>query len=151
MESSKSIKISFIILMIESILALLYGMVAFVLPEVVTSVSYFTYTGQTWDSLIAEHTEIASYIMILEGAAGGLGFALILANLFVLITAFRKGEKWSWFFVLVVSLIGWGVDLITNMLFKNTFSVVVIGCGMLLLVAAMVVSAKAFLTEKFIS
>lgn len=148
MESKKAIQVSFIILIVESVIALLYGFGAFIVPEFLTARSFPLYTGQTWDSLLNENPEIANYIMILEGAAGGLGVTATLANLFVLLTRFRKGEKGAWFFVLVVSIIGWGSDLITNILLKNPLSVIIISGGMLLLIAALIISAKAFLVDK---
>jgi hypothetical protein len=148
MESKKKIKISFVILMVESVIALIYGLCAFIIPEFLTSRTFPLYTGQSWDSLLTENPGIANYIMILEGSSGGLGFTAILANLFVLLTEFRKGKKWAWFFVLVVSITGWCSDLVTNILLKNMFSVIIIALGLLLLIGALIISAKAFLLKK---
>lgn len=134
--------------MADSIIALLYGLAAFIMPEFLAAHSFLKYTGQPWDMLLKENAEIANYILILEGAAGGLGIATILANLFVLLTSFRKGEKWSWFFVLIVSMTAWGSNLITNILLKNSISVVIMLFGLLLLAIALAISAKAFLFEK---
>src|SRR5512138_2969619 len=123
MRPSKSIRISFIILMIESFVAMFYSISAFIMPQILVSRSFKIYTGKDWDTFFNGSPDLANYVMLLEGAAGGMGFAVIVANLFVLITSFRKGEKWAWFFVLVVSMTGWGVDLITNILLHNSFSV----------------------------
>jgi hypothetical protein len=148
MESKKAIQVSFVILIIESVIALLYSLGAFFIPELLTLRSFPLYTGQSWQSLLNENPEIANYIMILEGAAGGLGVTATLANLFVLLTGFRKGERWAWFFVLVVSILGWGSILITNILLKNLLSEIIMSGGMFLLVAALIISAKAFLVDK---
>ena len=147
MKAKVSFQISFIILLIESLVALLYGLTAFILPEILTSLSYPLYTGQTWESLLNNNPEIANYIMIIEGEAGGLGIALILANIFVLFTAFRKRERWAWFFVLTISYTAWGSNLITNILLKNSFSVMIMVIGLILLTVALSVSAKMFLIK----
>ncbi len=148
MESKKAIQISFIILLIQSVLALIYGLGAFILPEFLASRSYPQYTGESWDSLLTDSPALGNYIMILEGAAGGLGLTATIGNLFILFSGFRKGEKWAWFYILIVNIIGWGNILIANILMKNSLVLLIIASGLLLIVAALIVSAKAFLIEK---
>ncbi len=38
---------------------------------------------------------------------GGLSLALTLGALIVLLTAYRKVEKWAWYYMFGVSVIGW--------------------------------------------
>lgn len=147
METKKAIHISFVILMIGSVLALVYALAAFTKPELLASRSFPLYTGLKWDNLLNESPNIAKYVLILERMCGGLGLATVLAGFFVLLTAFRKGEKWAWYCMMVVSLIGWGNNLLANVMMHNTPIIVIIIVGLLILVAGLIVSAKAFLGE----
>ncbi len=87
-------------------------------------------------------------MIILEREAGGLGIALSLGGVIVLLTAFRKVEKWAWYYILVVSIIGWVNLLIANIIFKNSLIIVIIGIGLLLVVVGLIMSARVFLTNK---
>jgi len=148
METKKAIQISFVIFMIGLVLALIYALSAFIKPELLVSRSFPLYTDLQWDNLLNESPNIAKYVLILERMAGGLGLATVLAGFFVLFTAFRKGEKWAWYYMMVVSLIGWGNNLLGNIMMHNTLVIIIIIVGLLLLTAGLIVSAKAFLCEK---
>ena len=148
MGTKKLIQISFGILLIESAIALIYGIVAFILPDLLVSRSFPLATGQSWENMLNESSKVVSYILILEGMAGGLGFTAIVGSLFVILIAFRKGEKWSWFYLMVVGITGWGNNLIGNILMKNSTVNLIIGAGLLLHIIALIISAKAILIEK---
>ena len=87
-------------------------------------------------------------MIILEREDGGLGIAVSLGGVFVLLTAFRKVEKWAWYYILVVSIIGWVNLLIANIIFKNSLIIVIIVIGLLLVVVGLIMSARVFLTNK---
>jgi uncharacterized membrane protein (DUF485 family) len=148
METKKAIQISFVIFMIGLVLALIYALAAFIKPELLVSRSFQLYTGLQWDNLLNESPNVAHYTLILERMAGGLGLATVAGGFFVLFTAFRKGEKWAWYFMLVVSLIGWGNNLLGNIIMKNTLVIIIILVGILTLIAGLIISSKVFLCEK---
>jgi hypothetical protein len=148
METKKAIQISFVIFMIGLVLALIYALATFIKPELLVSRSFPLYTGLQWDKLLNESPNVAHYMLIIERMAGGLGLAIVLGGFFVLFTAFRKGEKWAWYFMLVVSLIGWGNNLLANIMVNNTVVIIIIAVGILTLIAGLIISAKAFLGEK---
>ena len=148
METNKAIQISFVIFMIGLVFALIYAIAAFIKPELLVSRSFPLYTGLQWDNLLNESPNIAHYTLIIERMAGGLGLATVAGGFFVLLTAFRKGEKWAWYFMLVVSLIGWGNNLLANIIMKNTLIIIIILVGILTLIAGLIISYKAFMGEK---
>jgi len=127
---------------------LIYGVFAAVSPESFLSRSFPLYTGQPWNDFLTQSTTLANYMIILEREAGGLGIALSLGGVIVLLTAFRKVEKWAWYYILVVSIIGWVNLLIANIIFKNSLIIVIIGIGLLLVVVGLIMSARVFLTNK---
>jgi hypothetical protein len=148
METKKAIKISFVIFMIGSILALIYGFAAFIKPEFLASRSYPLYTGLQWNNLLNESPNVANYVLILERMCGGLGLAIVLGSFFILFTVYKKGEKWAWYYMMAVSIIAWGNNLLANIMMHNTLIIIIIVSGLLLLIAGLIVSAKAFLGEK---
>ena len=148
METKKIVQISFVILLIMTFVALIYAVITTVSPESLVSRSFPLYTGQPWNDFLTKSPTLANYMIILEREAGGLGIAVSLGGVFVLLTAFRKVEKWAWYYILVVSIIGWVNILIANILFKNSLIIVIVVIGLLLVVVGLIMSARVFLTNK---
>jgi hypothetical protein len=148
METKKSIQISFIILLIMTILALVYGLLAVIKPDLFVASSFQLYTEQSWNDYLGASPVLANYMLILERMAGGMGFAVSIAGLFVLITVFRKVEKWAWFYIATVSIIGWGNTLVANIAFKNPITITIIIIGLALLIIGLIIPAKDFLGKR---
>ena len=148
METKKIVQISFIILLVMTFVALIYAVITAISPESLVSRSFPLYTGQPWNDFLTQSPTLANYMIILEREAGGLGIAVSLGGVFVLLTAFRKVEKWAWYYILVVSIIGWVNLLIANIIFNNSLIIVIIVIGLLLVVVGLIMSARVFLTNK---
>lgn len=147
-EVKKSVKISFVIILIMMILALVYAFMATFMPQVIVMRSFQGFTGQSFAEYAAANPAVAGYILVLERMAGGVGLALVLGGLIVLMTAFKKAEKYAWFFVLVTALIAWVNNLVANIAFKNSMNVTIIVIGIILLAIGLLIPAKDFLTKK---
>ena len=147
-EVKKSVKISFVILLIMMILALVYAFITLFMPQVIVARSFQGFTGQSFAEYAASNPTIAGYILVLERMAGGVGLALVLGGLIVLMTAFKKAEKWAWFFVLVTALIGWVNNLIANIAFKNSMTITIIVVGLILLAIGLLIPVKDFFGKK---
>lgn len=93
METKKSIQVSFVILMIMMIIALMYGLTGFIKPDLFVARSFQQYTGQSYANYSAESPKLANYILILERMAAGLGVVVALGALIVLLTSFKKVTK----------------------------------------------------------
>jgi hypothetical protein len=148
METKKSIQISYVILMIMMIIALVYAALAFAQPNLLVSRSFTLYTGISWNDFLNTSPIHAHYMLILERMAGGLGFALSLGGIIVLIAIYRKGVKWAWYYILVVGIIGWVNNLVANIMFKNSLIIIVIVVGLVLITVGLIIPAKDFLGEK---
>ncbi|MCK4941245.1 hypothetical protein KAS45_04065 [candidate division WOR-3 bacterium] len=147
-EVKKSVKISFVILLIMMILALVYAFITLFMPQVIVARSFQGFTGQSFAEYAASSPTVAGYILVLERMAGGVGLALVLGGLIVLMTAFKKAEKWAWFFVLVTALIGWVNNLIANIAFKNSMTITIIVVGLILLAIGLLIPVKDFFGKK---
>jgi hypothetical protein len=145
METKKSIQISFNILVIMTILALVYGILAVIKPDFFIARSYQLYTEQSWSDCLVENSTLANYMLILERMAGGNGIAASIGGLFILFTGFKKVKKWAWYYIATVSIIGWGTVLFANMAFNNPITLTIITIGLALLVIGLIIPAKDFL------
>ncbi|KPK64444.1 hypothetical protein AMJ83_01650 [candidate division WOR_3 bacterium SM23_42] len=146
-EAKKSVKISFVILLIMLLLALVYGLITVFAPEFIVARSFEGFTGKPWyiyDAVVG----VGGYIITLERMAGGLGLALTLGALIVLFTAYRKVEKWAWYYMLVVGVIGWVNNLIANIAFKNTVTTTIIIIGLILIIIGLLIPVKDFFSKK---
>ena len=148
METKKSIQISFVILVIMTILALVYGILGVIKPDFFVARSYLLYTKQSWRDCLGVNSTLANYMLILERMAAGNGIAVSIGGLFVLFTVFRKVKKWAWFYIATVSIIGWGNVLIANIAFNNPITLTIISTGLALLVIGLIIPAKDFLGKK---
>ena len=147
-ETKKSIKMSFVILLIMMILALIYALITIFMPQIIVMRSFQGYTGQSWLEFADSNPTIAGYVLNLERMAGGIGLALALGGLIVLMTAYKKAERWAWFYILVVGVIGWVNNLIANIIFKNPVTTTIIIVGLMLIAIGLIIPAKVFLSKE---
>ncbi|MDZ7291125.1 MAG: hypothetical protein ONB44_12485 [candidate division KSB1 bacterium] len=144
----KSVKISYVILLIMMIIALVYGFVGVIKPDVLVARSFQLHTEQSWTDYLAASPKLANYMLILERMAAGLGLTTSIGALFILLTVYKKAEKWAWFYVLVVGIIGWGNTLLANIRFNNPVLITVNIIGLVLVIIGLVIPAKDFLSKK---
>jgi len=144
----QSIKISYVILFIMMILGLVYALMALISPQMVVMRSFQGFIGQSWFEFVAANPTLSKYILLIERMAGGLGLAVSIGGLFVLMTAFRKAEKWAWWYVLVVGIIAWVNNLIPNLIVKNTMNTTIIIIGLALIIIGLIIPAKDFFSKK---
>lgn len=148
METKKTVQASFVLLLVMTIIGFIYGIFIMFLPEVLVSKSFLLYTGQQWADLKTSDPVLANYIIIMLRFAGGGALACAFGGVMVLFNAYRKVEKWAWYFMLVVSVIVWGNALIGNIAYKNPVTITICVAGLLLMAIALIISAKDFFGEK---
>lgn len=103
---------------------------------------------QAWADITAASPETAVYIRALERQVGAFGLALTVGALFVLFGAFKKGERWAWFFFLIAAAGGWLVNIIFHIFSKSPLGLAMnlVGIGVVFL--ALIITAKDFLGKK---
>lgn len=144
METKKSIQVSFVILLIMMIFALIYGLTGFIKPDLLVKRSFQLYTDQSFANYQDESPRLANYVLILERMSAGLGVVVALGGLIVLFTSFKKSLKWAWFYILVCAILGWGNTLLANAAFNNPLLIMVNIIGLVLLVIGLIIPAKDF-------
>jgi hypothetical protein len=148
MGTKKTVQISFIIFLIVIIIAIILGVVAAFKPGLLISKSFPLYTGKPWNDFLTGNPMIGNYILIKERVVGGLGLAACLCGLFVLLQAFRKVEKWTWYCLLAFTMIVWGTVLVESVTFKNLPVTIVAVAGLVLAAIGFIISGKTFLAVR---
>jgi hypothetical protein len=148
METKKSVQISFVILLITICIALVVGIVAAFIPELLISRSFPLYTDKPWNDFLTGDQMAGNYILIKERMMGTQWLAASLGGIFVLFAAFKKVEKWSWYCILALTIIGWGSALIEGITFNNPPVIMVAVIGLVLVAIGLIMSASTFLTNK---
>lgn len=110
-KARKSVNISSVILLIVLVLGLVYGLNTVLAPRYPGIKLRGGFSNQQprhlYPSSGIDLTGGSFYIDALEKMVGGLCLALTVGTLIVLFTAYRKAEKWAWYYMLGVSVIGW--------------------------------------------
>jgi len=148
METKKSVQISFVILLIATVISLIVGIVAAFTPELLISRSFPLYTDRPWTDFLTVNPTEGNYILIKERMMGAQWIAASLSGIFVLFAAFRKVEKWAWYCILVLTIIGWGSALIEGITFNNPPVIIIAVVGLVLVAIGIIMSASVFLTDK---
>ncbi|MGB7295486.1 MAG: hypothetical protein WBC70_07840 [Candidatus Aminicenantales bacterium] len=145
---TKSLRIGFFILLIITLLALVYALMAVGYPDFFIKRSCPGYTGQVWADIAAASPGIAGYIKAFERQVGGFGLAATIGALFALFCGFKKGEKWAWFYFLIASGCGWLVNIIFHIFSKSPLGLAMnlVGIGVVFL--ALIITAKDFFGKK---
>jgi len=145
----KPMTIGMVILLIGSIFALVYSVVAFLSPAIFVTKSFSGATGQAWPDFVSSSPDIANYILGLERTLAGFAFAVVIAVFFVLFTAFKRQEQWAWYCILVVCLLAWLNNLVGSAIAgKSSLSLILTLIGIGLFILGIVLSAKDFFGKK---
>ena len=74
--------------------------------------------------------------------------AVSIVGIFLALTSYRKGEKWSWFAFLVSGIIVWGSNVAYYITLASLMTTVIMLIGLMLLVIGLVIPARAILGGK---
>ena len=105
-------------------------------------------TNQQWSAFMASSPQISSYISILSSAEGAFVFTSALAHLFIILFAYRKGEKWAWYIVLVITTIGHTVSIVENIYIGDMGIVIIDIITLVISYGALALTAKVMLKKE---
>ena len=105
--SKRRLTVASMILMIHNVVLFLWGLFWIILPERIISVSFQSFLGRGWDDFITSNADIARFIDY-HGQLLGIQFVILsIVITAITLTAYKKGEKWSWIVIAICSTIGW--------------------------------------------
>lgn len=144
-QENKSIKIAVIILLIMLVYTKVFSLIGIVSPDIFAVRIFPGYAGQYWSDFVASSPKLADHHRVTASLAGGFALSGVIAGFFVLLTAFRKGEKWAWYCLLFISFIAWINMLIFGIFSKDPITIIMYCVGLVLFIIGIIIPAKAIL------
>ena len=149
--SESSLKIGSSIMMAMSVFALVVSVLWFSITEVMFVSDFLAYTGISLSDALAQGSKSAELWLLAKKIWGVELFAVSLLMTYITANNYKKGEKWSWYVLLVAGFIFWG-SLIGYKLvigyFQPTISSMTFIVGTILFILGITVPARAILGKK---
>lgn len=140
------LKTATVILIVLMIFAGLYSILLIVSPETVASSTLEARSGKTFE--LIEDQDAAETIIVQTRHLGVFALATTVAVFFILLSAYRKGEKWAWWAIFVVGLISWGYGLIMQIIEKDMMNLILHLVGIILLLVGVLLPLKTFFPKE---
>jgi hypothetical protein len=77
-------------------------------PGACMTTGFETFTNQSWSDLVTGSASISTFVLLLFRVFGAYNVAFGLLGIAVAATAFRRGEPWAWWALLVTNTIAYG-------------------------------------------
>jgi len=112
-------RVAWILIIIADAGWLVWGLTAALAPEhlpgphtaSIVVDGYEGFTGGSWSALVATSPRTAGFIMLLFRMFGAIGVTFTGLAIAIAATAFRRGERWAWWALLVGNTIAFGVPM----------------------------------------
>ena len=144
---TRSLKASWIMLMIPYIVLLLLGLALTVAPGLFIGQGYKSFLGQSWSDLVASNNNLSLYISLHFRLLGVMFVTQSILLIGITLTAYRKGEKWTWYVFLGGNTLGWGSGLALDAIQGLKANVIIEAIILLIVYVGLAISAKAMLTK----
>lgn len=145
--NTRSLKISWIILVVAGAAIIVSGLLMVLSPEFFLVNEFNGYTGQEWTDFGEVNPAPLSFFLL---EATQMGFFMITMGIMVItITyfAYRTCQKWSWYLLLVTVTLGAGSSMLTNLPTKDVVSVTLVGIILIASYIALALGAKPILVS----
>lgn len=144
---ARSVRISWKILMVPYIVLLIFGLIWTFAPGISVGQDLQCFIGEPWSDFVASNAKLASFISLLGRILGVQLIVISIMAIAITLTAYRRGEKWSWYVFLAGNTLGWGSGLAMEGI-TGVIPVVMIEAIVLLIAyVGLAISAKAILTK----
>ena len=145
---SKVLKTGSIVMVVMAVYGLILGLIWLFGTKAITTPVFASFTGQTWSDFVAANTKAADLQIMTNRLMAATAIAVSILGIFLALTSYRKGEKWSWFAFLVPGIIVWGSNVAYYIALASSTNMVIMLIGLVLLVIGLVIPAKAILGAK---
>jgi hypothetical protein len=146
-----SVKIGSSVMMAMAVFALVISVLWVSITEVMFVSDFLAYTGQGLSDALAAGSEAAELWLLTKRLWGVELIAISLMAIFITAKSYSKGEKWSWYALLVTGCILWGSLIgykVAIGYFQPTMSSMTFIVGAVLFAIGIAVPAKAILSRK---
>jgi hypothetical protein len=126
--ASRRRRVAWILVLIVDLSFVAWGGMAAMAPDhllgpggvPIVSAEYQGFTGLSWSELVRTSPLTAAFMTVIFRVYGAYNVAFGLLGIFVTVTAFRRGERWAWWAVLV----GNTITLVSAMIYDLTMRAV---------------------------
>jgi hypothetical protein len=139
------------LMMAQAVYALVVSLAWVFVTEVMFVSIYAGYAGQTLSDALAGHSKPAELWLITQRLVGVELVAISLLMIFITQRSYSKGEKWSWFALLIAGAVMWGSLIgykVVTGYFDPTLSSTTFIIGAVFFVIAISLPAKEILGRK---
>ena len=128
---------------------LVMGILMIFVTEIMFISDFYAYTGVSYQTYYATNQVYAEIFIIQKKLMGIIISALGVLTLFVVKQGFSKGQKWSWFAILIIGVIIWG-SFIGYKIIIEYFggSMITFVVGAVLFILGLIFPVKLFLKNK---
>lgn len=147
----KSTRIGLTLMTAQSVYALVLSLFWIFLTPVMFVSIFAGYTGQTLSAALASQSKAAELWLITQRLVGIQLFPISVLMIFVTRKSYSKGEKWSWYALLIAGAVMWGGLLSYKVLtgyFDPTMSSTTFIIGAILFILGISLPARAILGRK---
>jgi len=149
--AKSSVKIGSSIMMAMAVFALVISILWVSITEVMFVSDFLAYTGQGLSDALAAGSKSAELWLTTKRLWGVELLAISLLTMFITARSYAKGEKWSWYALLVTGCILWGSLIgykVAIGYFQPTISSMTFIVGAILFAIGIALPAKAILGKK---
>jgi len=146
-----TLKIGSSIMMAMAVFALVVSILWISITEVMFVSDYLAYTGQSLSDALASGSKSAELWLTTKRLWGVELIGISVLMLFVTAKSYSKGERWSWYALLLTGCILWGSLIgykVTIGYFQPTMSSMTFIVGAILFAIGLAVPATAILVKK---
>ncbi len=144
---ARSINISWKILMVPYIVLLILGLIWTFVPNISVGQDVQSYTGQRWLHIVAMNPKLTSFISLLGRVLGVQLIVIGIMAMAITLTAYKRGEKWSWYVFLAGNTLGWGSGLAMEGITGVIPVAIIVAIMLLIAYVGLAISAKAILIK----
>jgi len=146
-----STRIGLTLMMAQAVYALVLSLFWMLVTDVMFVSIFAGYTGQTLADALAGQSKAAELWLITQRLVGVQLFAVSVLMIFVVQKSYNKGEKWSWYALLIAGAVTWGSLIgykVVTGYFDPTISSTTFIIGALLFILGISLPARAILGRK---
>jgi MFS family permease len=142
---SKSLKVSWSIVLIVNCIVVVIGLIVMIAPEVFLIGEYEGYTGKVWADHISSNPDAASLLRLQVTQTGWYIFTIGVFATLITILFYKRGDKRSWYILLILTVMGWGGSLVYDLPAGDTPTIMMIVILFIIGLVGLAIGAKPIL------
>jgi uncharacterized membrane protein YgdD (TMEM256/DUF423 family) len=149
---ASSIKLAWKLMLVMGIYLAAIGLFLLLAPQAPLG-EEVTYVENTWGELVSTNPKLAEWFLLVSREKGAFALSIAAAVIAISFTSYKKGEKWSWYALLVSGIMVWSGALMYHLTIginKAPLGGTLVMIGSIIFIVAIALPAKAILGKESI-